>query len=198
MIIDTDFKRYLADGPWTIEPDDFEFSYKDYKCFGKRNAMGFWCGYVILPAGHSLIRDHYENIPLEVHGGLTYGKHHEDKSMTIGFDCAHLGDKKPSYNNQLVKEIILDPILCSIILEEREGTYKTIEFVQRECRKMVDQIVEFDKKDLPIRAVAFPKQPAYREKMIKKSQKYLEAISGIAEENLTGIPPKDEKQEGSE
>ena len=51
--------------------------------------MGHRCGYVKLPEGH-LCRDmDYDDIPIEVHGGLTYGP---SENGWVGFDCGHCYD----------------------------------------------------------------------------------------------------------
>lgn len=35
----------------------------------------------------------YDDLPIDVHGGLTYGTIEEDGFDWFGFDCAHLGDR---------------------------------------------------------------------------------------------------------
>lgn len=49
-------------------------------------------GYVKIPAGHHWHGLDYDEIDVEVHGGLTYGG---GQSGWIGFDCLHCGDFWP-------------------------------------------------------------------------------------------------------
>ena len=56
------------------------------------------CAYVVLHKGHVFNGLHYDDIPVECHGGLTYGKGElegvklEDGEYVIGWDYAHWGD----------------------------------------------------------------------------------------------------------
>ena len=73
-------KEYWEPGEWHDEPDTFEMTYKGYKCEGRRNAMGSWCGYVLIPFDDPFYTDldeeHYDEVPLEVHGGVTWYRVH--------------------------------------------------------------------------------------------------------------------------
>lgn len=53
--------------------------------------FGIYNGYVKIPEDHPWFEKHYDDIPVQVHGGLTYG----DDGGWIGFDTAHLGDYWP-------------------------------------------------------------------------------------------------------
>lgn len=55
--------------------------------------------YVEIPKNHKFYRKHYDEISIDVHGGLTYskdklflGKENKENSWFIGWDYAHLGD----------------------------------------------------------------------------------------------------------
>lgn len=48
-----------------------------------------WCGYVRLPEDHPWRGMDAEDIPVDVHGGVTYGP---DGDGWIGFDTLHAGD----------------------------------------------------------------------------------------------------------
>lgn len=48
-----------------------------------------WCGYVRLPEDHPWRHMPGESIPVDVHGGVTYGP---DGDGWIGFDTMHAGD----------------------------------------------------------------------------------------------------------
>lgn len=56
------------------------------------------CAYVVLPKGHVFNGVPYDEIPVECHGGLTYGNSHlegvklEDMDYVVGWDYAHYGD----------------------------------------------------------------------------------------------------------
>lgn len=52
---------------------------------------GHWVGYVTLPKGHQWHGLIEESIPVDVHGGLTFGDFDGD-GYRIGFDAAHAGD----------------------------------------------------------------------------------------------------------
>jgi hypothetical protein len=58
------------------------------------------CAYIGLPVDHPLVRASasYDDLPLDVHGGLTYsnegdGKHHPAGWFWWGWDYAHAGDR---------------------------------------------------------------------------------------------------------
>jgi len=63
------------------------------------NTLGYRCGYVRIPVGHPWHGQDYNDIPAEVHGGLTFAemdlpcdKPGPDDAYWIGFDCAHCDD----------------------------------------------------------------------------------------------------------
>jgi hypothetical protein len=64
----------FGSGPWDAEPD--RVFWRDpatgFPCLALRNRMGAWCGYVAVPPGHSAYGKDYDEVPVEVHGGLTY------------------------------------------------------------------------------------------------------------------------------
>lgn len=121
-----------------------EFTYKGYDCLVIGYNIGHRCGYVRLPEGHKYYKKHYDDIPVDVHGGLTFSEDIDDelaerferfpKGYWIGFDCAHLGDAQ-------------DEQLMSQGLKE---TYSRIGFgsghiwstsdVEEECKKVVEQL----------------------------------------------------------
>jgi len=90
------------------------------KTFVKKNTWlpgikhGWGNGYVIIPKGHPLHGKHYDDIDVEVHGGLTFSEpvkeldwpeiSKKDKSgWVIGFDTAHADDDCYSWPEQRVK-----------------------------------------------------------------------------------------------
>jgi hypothetical protein len=112
------------------------FFYRDYKCMIRRiGDDGHLCGYVALPKNHVLygksfteIKDKYDLI---VHRGLTFSDFfgdQQDDRWYIGFDCAHTGDLIPSMYTKFDE-------LCKTI-------YRDMEYVEEECKKLVDQIID--------------------------------------------------------
>lgn len=49
------------------------------------------CGYVDVPATHPMHGKHYDDVDVDVHGGLTYSEKEGDV-WRFGFDTAHFGD----------------------------------------------------------------------------------------------------------
>ena len=95
--------------------------------------MGHRCGYVTLPEDHPCADKDYDELRVDVHGGLTYGH-----GRKFGFDCAHWDDAK-------------DPALMSDeyrkIYEkwprfDERGTIKTLEFCVAECESLAAQLKE--------------------------------------------------------
>lgn len=138
-----EFKRnkdLWPDGPWKSEPDDLEFEYKGYKCWITRNmdVGGHLLGYVLLPTEHKYHGVGYDDIPLDVHGGLTYSDSAQDGLWQIGFDCAHYNDFMPLIG-------VIDKMVFGehSKLKIRQGeAYRDIEFVKKEVINMVDQLEE--------------------------------------------------------
>jgi hypothetical protein len=112
-----------------------------------KNGLGYRCGYVRVPAGHPWHGKDYDDVDVEVHGGLTFaepdtdcGKGGEDNAWWLGFDCAHLGDAK-------------DPDLLTPEQRRYEEdfsrryprhftdreTVKTTEYVTAECCRLAEQ-----------------------------------------------------------
>lgn len=52
---------------------------------------GWGNGYVNLPKGHKYYGVYYDEIPVDVHGGLTFSEQ-IGEYWTVGFDTAHSGD----------------------------------------------------------------------------------------------------------
>jgi hypothetical protein len=109
---------------WESEPDRVEFEYLGFKCLIIRHpTQKHLCGYVLLPRGHPYFGKDYEDIPVSVHGGLTFGAVEGDY-YRIGFDCAHIDDFAPGSPSPLHN--------C--------GTYRNIRYVTRELKKLCRQL----------------------------------------------------------
>lgn len=136
--------------------------------YARRNTMKAWCGYVQVPEGHVLFGKDYSSrrqcnrdeikiagqgpiaifaealheddgavsldVILQCHGGITYaGPRYWTAPRTgwwLGFDCSHAGDLTPhdefrgwSYSS---------------------GTYRTLAYVQEQCRGLASQIAAFN------------------------------------------------------
>lgn len=83
----------------------------DYLC-------GWGNGYVIIPIGHPLHGKHYDDIDVNVHGGLTFAEEITSEMLElfpglafedvgcwmVGFDTAHYSDNKIKWNEKAVIE----------------------------------------------------------------------------------------------
>ncbi len=78
-----------------------EFLYNGFECKVILTQMGHRCGYVRLPLGHWGRDMSYDDIDVDVHGGLTYGP---DKDGWIGFDCAHCDDTPQIWTKEATEE----------------------------------------------------------------------------------------------
>lgn len=100
-----------ATGEWDGEPDLVEWRDARYPDFAllvvRSHTSGGLCGYVGLPPSHPLHGKPYEDLELEVHGGLTYAGScaghichvpapgEPDDVWWLGFDCGHASDVSP-------------------------------------------------------------------------------------------------------
>ena len=110
--------------------DGIAFEYKGYQCcirkrylFDKDEMQSFsskisfppvsYCGYVAVAEGHPFYQMDYFDIPVEVHGGLTFGQtiipgagilSDLVDEFVIGFDCGHLGDTIEECNAEYVRK----------------------------------------------------------------------------------------------
>lgn len=133
------------------------WKYREYPCLVMHNDMGNLCGYVMLPCGHELSGEHYDDINalgIAVHGGLTFARMvntidfgdisvvtvagANENYYMIGFDCAHAGDApSPMYMSED------DPLrfLPSCLIG---GRIWTVDEVAAETESLVDQLCAFD------------------------------------------------------
>jgi len=93
------------------------------------------CCYVLLPLGHNYHGEHYNDIPIECHFGLTYSRPtlFRDNIITggewvIGWDYAHLDD---FYSH---------PLGCP-------GHKWTLDELRNEVYEVIDQLVKYDGDD---------------------------------------------------
>lgn len=117
-------KSEWLDGPWKEEPDEINFTDLDtgYECVIQRSDFtGTFCGYVAVEKNHPFQGKHYDELNIDVHGGLTFSETVEGKGMVFGFDCAHANDLMP-------------------ILKMYFGEYRTVEYVIKEIKSLAKQL----------------------------------------------------------
>ena len=123
----------MSKNSWGTEPDIFEFEHLGYTCLILRHeSMGHLCGYMQVTKGHPLFEVDYSAIDCcHPHGGVTYsGYVRGDKNeWSIGFDCAHAGDLIPS--------------MAALGLNSDGVTYRDIDYVSEEIKRMVENTIEY-------------------------------------------------------
>lgn len=111
--------------------------------------MGYRCGYVKVEKGHPW---HGDGEPdADVHGGITFTEHDvecskdgEDSGYWLGFDCGHAWDAKDpdiisgEYRLRSFEDDYMERMYCGGGLD---GTIRSNGYVQRECKKLIDQAV---------------------------------------------------------
>lgn len=117
--------------------------------------LGYRCGYIRVPKGHPWHGKKYGEIDCSVHGCLTFSdpdmpchKGGLDDGYWVGFDCGHYGDAP-------------DPELYKILDKDNPakaesrttwqkmmgkfpdpGEIRSQEYVEAECRHLIDQALE--------------------------------------------------------
>ncbi len=141
--------------------------YKDYEFLIVLNKLGHRCGYVAIPPEHKYSQTKeseremptgkkykmydYDTLDIECHGGLTFmaSDHGLKKLLTnpctdmwIGFDCGHLYDA--SDYDCLVKYYgeQTDSRKETIALLSEMGTIKKFNYVESECKSIIDQLIQ--------------------------------------------------------
>lgn len=124
------------------------FDYKGYPCVVMFMPWGCHrCGYVGFP------KRKFRTDLISCHGGITYHERklfgQDDKNtMWIGFDCAHAGDERDTDTG--LKYFADDPEMLDHVKRLAEldkmyptwGKVRSQEFVEEECRKIVEQLIE--------------------------------------------------------
>lgn len=131
-------KTGWGDGPWTNEPDRVDFEHAGFACLILRHqSLGHFCGYVGVPETHPAYKKDYDDVNVEVHGGLTYadvcGGHvchvpkpgMPDNVWWLGFDCAHSCDLSPGMMRYGFHE---------------SDTYRTVGYVKNQVESLANQL----------------------------------------------------------
>ena len=136
------------------------FDYKGYKCACVFNAGGYRCGYVAVDESHPYYKmDYTDDGPNEVmcHWGLTYsgkGRHFYDDFDDLwwfGFDCGHCEDGMDC--DTALRYGLISGVEYNVGMEMQEAlnmdenvTVKTKEFVEENCKMIVEQLIAIKKK----------------------------------------------------
>lgn len=115
--------------------------YKGYQFNFVLQEMGHFCAYVKIPKGHPYYGKAYDDINLNVHGGLTFSEHikEDDPYIELGFtpgywvgwDYAHAGDLIPKLGN------FLD------VRTSTEKRWQPFEVIDH-CKDAINQLMEAD------------------------------------------------------
>jgi hypothetical protein len=142
-------------GFWDNEPDKAQWpdGATGLPCLAVRHPRrGHWCGYVGVAPDHALHGRGYDELDVEVHGGLTFAdacSPNSDESRGVchvpavgepehvwwfGFDCDHGDDYSPQdqkYANER----------GGVFARDYDETYKSLFYVQRECASLAQQLI---------------------------------------------------------
>jgi hypothetical protein len=106
------------------------------------------CGYVRVPPGHPLFGKDYNDVDVEVHGGLTFAeiepcKEHEDgQGYWFGFDCAHAHAGDSSYDPSAETEEALAMLKIYRRFPLWPWHYWSLPEVVAETERLAQQLVE--------------------------------------------------------
>ena len=98
-------------------------------------------GYIVLPQDHpwySLVGhdgEDYDNVPMNVHGGLTFGTK-KNNHLILGFDTCHDGDDPEIHNLDYVERECLRMVIQALNANSTDEIAKFI----REIRRDIDDI----------------------------------------------------------
>lgn len=138
-------KTTWGDGPWMTEPDKMQFPdpTTGLPCLIVRSPLGALCGYVGVPEGHPCYGKDWDDLDVNVHGGLTYsdacqpgdhvpGEKESDNMWWLGFDCAHAWDFAPGVDAELRA--------AGIRTNDRDTTYRDVAYVKEQIARLAAQL----------------------------------------------------------
>lgn len=105
------------------------------------------CGYVRVPPTHPDFGKGYDDVNVDVHGGLTFAEvepcsdHTDGQGWWFGFDCAHAGDGMvdPNYKSSNPEFISIKSLYASSPWRTNEH-YWTKEEVAAQCNQLAEQL----------------------------------------------------------
>ena len=128
------------------------FEYKGFPCVVLFMPMGYRCGYVGVSKDNKYFKKDCMDTPIKCHGGLNYSSNHlygqEDKdTWWVGFDCGHIYDGfdikalNKYYPLDIDVQFNMKFMLDYYKSVNEYSEIKTIEYVEEECKKIVDQLL---------------------------------------------------------
>lgn len=149
-------RPWWGEGPWNHEPDRVDFRWHGLDCFVHRNSgngrdwegTGSWCGYVGVSRKHPAFGHGYDEVNVDVHGGLTFAEkchphghlcHVGGVVWWLGFDCAHAFDLSPAMQAHMKK---FDELIGRDVSALHE-TYRDLPYVMKETRHLAFQLAHF-------------------------------------------------------
>jgi hypothetical protein len=143
-------KSNWGPGAWQDEPDKKQWQDEatGLPCLIVRNRLGALCGYVGVPRSHPAYRKDYDEVDVEVHGGLTFADKcspgeesraichkveagENDDVWWLGFDCSHYGDLAPAYEARNMA-LALGPV--------ERVVYRDFAYVTKQCEALAKQL----------------------------------------------------------
>lgn len=151
-----------GEGPWNNEEDHYVWvdEATDLDCMIHRGPSGALCGYVGVGPDHPAWGEPYQDVDVEVHGGLTYanpcqeggeichvpapGREHD--IWWFGFDCCHFLDFGPRMEKDM------EDLSARMVAEGRAPlylgppvwpkVYRDVDYVRAEVASLAAQLKE--------------------------------------------------------
>ena len=99
--------------------------------------MGHRCGYVGVDA-KTFEGKGYDDLDVDVHGGLTYARTEEDGLLWYGYDCAHIGDARD------VNLMDAEHKAFFTKLWDDEGVVRSLDYCINECESLATQLKQLE------------------------------------------------------
>lgn len=158
-------KSDWGDGPWQMEPDKIQWqdNATGLPCLVVRNHYGVWCGYVGVSKTHPSYEKNYDDVHVNVHGGLTFSaKCHPDGKIChlvsegeddnvwwLGFDCGHGCDVSPALRSYYKKKgFPLTPFDRDPL--DQDEVYRDLAYVKGQVEQLAAQLTALPFSDDPL------------------------------------------------
>ena len=109
--------------------------------------FGNRCGYVAVPKGATTYGEHYDDVQVDVHGGLTFSDWGDTYPVEaedvwwFGYDCAHYGDARdPTLMSPKYKEMYDKGLFTSAL--DDYGVVRSLEYCVEQCESLASQLKE--------------------------------------------------------